>query len=118
MAVAKMKTKAKKLPVKPVGYIIMVRPDEVLKRTASGIITGTANEHSREEVAMVEGTLVAVGRLAWKDCGDAKPWAEIGDKVYFKRHVADRIKDDNDITDGKPQTYFLMTDTDLMGVMQ
>jgi len=117
MAVAKKKIASKKLPVNPVGYIIMVKPDDVLKKTASGIITGTDNQHSREEVAMVEGTLVAVGHLAWKDCGDGTPWAELGDKVYFKRHVADRIKDDNDIVDGKPQTYFLMTDKDVMGVM-
>jgi len=118
MAVAKKKIEAKKLPVKPVGYIVMIKPDDVLKKTESGIITGTADEHSREEVAMVEGTLVAVGHLAWKDCGDGSPWAKVGDRVYFKRHVADRIKDESDIVDGKAQIFFLLTDRDILGVLE
>ncbi len=101
----------------PCGNYVLVKPDDVLKQTSSGIITGTANEHSREEVAKVEGTLMAVGKDAWKDFGDGSPWARVGDKVFIKRHVSDRIEDKNDIVNGEAQKYFLLSDLDVLGVI-
>ncbi len=110
-------TKNKNPPLDPCGHYVLIRPDDVVRKTESGIITGTADEHSREGTAKVEGTLVAVGYNAWKDIGDGRAWAEVGDKVFFKRHVSDRIEDKNDIIDGHPQIFFLLTDLDVLGVI-
>ncbi len=111
-------TKNKKLPMHPCGNCVLIKPDDVLKTTESGIVTGTENEHDREEVAKVEGTLMAIGSCAWKDYGDGSPWAKVGDKVFFKRHVSDRIEDKNDIVNGKPQRYFLMSDIDVLAIIE
>ncbi len=104
--------------MRPCGNYVLVKPDDVLKQTSSGIITGTTSEHSREEVAKVEGTLVAIGKDAWADCGDGTPWAKVGDKVFIKRHVSDRIEDKNDIVNGEPQKYFLLSDLDVLAVIE
>lgn len=113
----KMKTIARAVPINPCGPHVLVKPDPVEKKTASGIITGTADLHAREEVARVKGTLVAIGQGAWIDYADGEPWAQVGDHVYFKRHVSDRYEDEDDIVDGKPQQYFLLSDLDILGVI-
>lgn len=107
----------KPLPMQPCGHYVLVRPDPVETTTASGIITGTNHQHEREAVARVKGTLVAVGEQAWQAFG-GDPWAEVGDRVYFKRHVSDRYEDQNDVVDGKPQVYFLMADENVLGVLE
>ena len=115
----------KKIPIKPCGHYVLVKPDPVETVTAGGIITGTKDLHAREEVARVKGTLVAVGQNAWKafgqgeDDGVGKPWAEVGDHVYFKRHVSDRYEDEDDIDqEGKPQAYFLLSDDNILAVIR
>ena len=110
--------KMKKPPIKAVGYYVLVKPDPIEKVTSSGIITGTAEHHVREEVASVRGTIVSIGDIAWADYTGGRRWAKLGDHVFFKRHVADRIKDENDIIDGKPQEYFLMSDQNILGVIE
>ena len=104
-------------PIRPCGHYVLVKPDPIEKTTASGIITGTADLHKREEVARVKGTLVATGPNAWIDFGGDQ-WAEVGDHVYFKRHVSDRYDDENDIVDGKPQQYFLLADENILGIIE
>lgn len=109
----------KKIPIKPVGTFLLIKPDPIEKTTESGIIVHSNESVARrEEVGRVKGTLVAIGDLAWKDYGEGEPWAEVGAHVYFKRHVADEYKDDEDMTDGKPQTYFLIPDLDLIGIIE
>jgi len=74
---------------------------------------------SRENTAKVRGTIVAVGKNAWKAFDDGEAWAKVGDSVYFKRHVSDRVEDKEDIgEDGKPQAYFLMSDENILAVIE
>lgn len=105
----------KKLPIEPCGAYILVKPDKFERKTASGLIVATEAEAEREDVARVEGILVAVGPAAWADYIDGEPWAEVGDHIYFKRHIADRYVDKDDLDEnGKPQIYFLMNDLNLL----
>lgn len=108
----------KKLPLRPCGPHVLVMPDPVEEVSEGGIITGTKEQLSREGVARVKGTIMAIGKGAWIDYGDGNPWAEVGDHVYFKRHVSDRYEDENDIVEGKPQQYFLLTDLDILGIIE
>jgi len=115
--VAKM-SRTKELPIKPCGHYVLIKPDAVEDTYGDmGIIAGTSNQLSREHVASVRGELVAVGENAWKAFDSGMPWANVGDKVYFKRHVADRIEDKDDIINGKPQDYFLMSDENILAVI-
>lgn len=107
-----------KLPLRPCGHYVLVKPDPVEKTTQSGIVLYShENEAKREEVARVKGTLVAAGETAWDAFGGDK-WAQVGDHVYFKRHVSDRFEDENDIVNDKPQVYFLMSDENILGVLE
>jgi len=110
--------KIDKLPLRPCGHYVLVKPDPVEKVSEGGIIVhSNKDEVSREEVARVKGTLVAAGETAWDAFGGDK-WAEVGDHVYFKRHVADRYLDENDYVDDKPQVYFLLADENILGVLE
>ena len=104
------------IPVIPTGHYVLVKPDRFEKTTESGLVIATDYEANREDVAAVKGTLVAIGPQAWLAFGD-EPWAEVGQKVYFKRHVSDQIFDNTDLVDGKPQRYFLMQDENILGVI-
>jgi co-chaperonin GroES (HSP10) len=104
--------------VRAVGHYVLVKPDTVESVSAGGIITGTQGQLQREQVASVKGTLVSIGDIAWADYTGGRRWANIGDRVFFKRHVADRIQDEKDIVDGKPQEYFLMNDNNILGVIE
>lgn len=106
-----------KLPLRPCGHYVLVKPDKFEITTESGIVVATKDQAKREEVARVKGTLVAAGETAWDAFGGDK-WAQVGDHVYFKRHVADRYLDEGDIVDGKPQEYFLMADENILGVLE
>lgn len=108
--------KTEELPIRPCGHYVLVKPDKVELTTESGIVIQSKQQAKREHVASVKGTLVAVGEQAWYAFGD-EPWAEVGDKVYFKRHVSDRIEDEKDLVDGQPQEYFLMADENILAVI-
>lgn len=107
----------KELPIRPCGHYVLVKPDRFERTTKSGIVIATEQQGKREDVASVKGTLVAAGPIAWKDYEGGQPWANVGDRVYYKRHIADRIQDDDDLVDGKPQEYFLMNDLNILGVI-
>ncbi len=117
-------TPTKKLPIHPCGHYVLVKPDPTETVSENGIVTMTKGQESREDVARVKGTLVAIGPNAWKAYnqgepdGVGKPWAELGDHVVIKRHVSDRYVDEDDIVDGKPQVYFLMVDENLLAVLE
>lgn len=114
----------KTLPIKPCGHYVLVKPDPIEKLSAGGIVTGTEQQHDREDVARVKGTLVSIGSNAWKAYnqgepdGVGKPWAKLGAHVLIKRHVSDRYIDEDDIVDGKPQVYFLMADENVLAVIE
>ena len=115
--VAKM-TKAKQnIRFKPCGNYVIVKP-EILEKVSTGGIILNDDMVSRENTAKVRGTLVGIGDSAWEDC-IGEPWAKVGDRVYFKRHVSDKIEDEDDLDEhGKPALYFLLSDLDILAVIE
>ena len=105
----------KKISVKPCGHYVLVEP-EIIDAVSEGGIILNKDMVNRENTAKVRGTIVAIGANAWKDYG-GEPWAEVGDKVWFKRHVSDKIEDDNDIDEhGEKKLYFLLNDNDILAI--
>ena len=116
--VAKIQKQTKKLRFNPCGNYVIVKPEVIEKVSTGGIILDDSMVN-RENTAKVRGTLVAVGDMAWKDWGDGSPWAKVGDRVYFKRHVSDKIEDEDDLDKhGKPTLYFLLADLDILAVIE
>lgn len=97
--------------IKPCGFRVVVRPDALVEKTASGIVVAYENK-DREQAAVQCGELVFIGPTAWKDYGDA-PWARAGDRVTFSRYAGRFIEDPDD-----PDTrYVLLNDEDILAVL-
>ncbi|MBR9702877.1 hypothetical protein GOV10_02490 [Candidatus Woesearchaeota archaeon] len=116
--VATMKKTSPLLKFKPCGHYVIIKPDTIEKVSDGGIILND-DMVNRENTAKVRGTLVAVGENAWTAFDSGLPWAKVGDKVYFKRHVSDKIEDETDLDEhGKPALYFLLADENVLAVIE
>lgn len=70
--------------INPKGPRILVLPDEVEVKTKSGIITSTGTQVLRDELAQVDGIVIAMGNT----CYDRQPapWCKVGDRVIFGKY--------------------------------
>ena len=99
------------------GHYVAVRPDKIEKISAGGIILDTEfdeGKRSRELAATTTGTIVSIGPDAWRAFRSKKPWAKVGDKVVYVRHVAKIIEDKDELEDGKPIKIFVMADENII----
>lgn len=92
----------------PVGYRVLVRPDDIEEKTAGGIVIAETIRDGHQS-AQSTGTLVAVGLDAWADY--RKSWAKVGDRVLFARYGGLLV----DGIDGNP--YRLLNDEQISGVV-
>ena len=93
----------------PAGHRILVLPDEVEHKTASGIVLATASQQQREEMAQVDGVLIAVGTNAWHD--QAAPFAVVGQRVMFGKYTGI-------VREGKDgKKYRVLSDLDVVAVI-
>lgn len=104
------------------GHYVAVVPDEVETVSKGGIILDTdfdSDKKARAEAASTVGTVISVGNTAWRaydgNDPDWKPWAKIGDRVWFQRHVAKVIEDEDNLNDdGKPRKIFIISDENVL----
>ncbi len=105
---------------RPCGHLILVEieplPEDLKQEKVSkgGIVIRAAlSEHeiNRHEDGRQIGKLVAVGFQAWKAFGDGTPWANIGDRIYFKRYAGIEFRDSED------KLYRVMNDDDMWLVL-
>jgi len=112
------------MKIKVVGHYVLVKPEREGKKLSRGGIIIPKGIAAREDVASVRGKIVGVGDNAWKafnqgESGPGKPWAKVGQNVFFKRHVSDRIEDKDDLDeDGEPEEYFLMNDENILAIIE
>lgn len=95
------------LHIKPVGYRVLIKADDIERATASGIIF--VLDEKLERAGQMRGTVVAKGDLAWSWCD--KPWAEVGDKVIYARYSGALLEDP--VT---KEDYYIMNDEDIVAV--
>jgi co-chaperonin GroES (HSP10) len=77
--------------MKPVGYRILVKPNQVDETSEGGIIL--VQDKKLEKAGQMTGTLVAIGNMAWTQYGDPTPWANVGDRVLYSRYAGSFIED-------------------------
>jgi co-chaperonin GroES (HSP10) len=99
--------------VNPLGYKILVLPQEVEAKTKGGIFLPDSKVE-KDGFQRREGIIVAMSPMAfhnpdWPDTA-AKP--QIGDRVMFARYQADEING----RDG--QTYWIMNDQSVMATIE
>lgn len=105
--------------IKPKGYFVLVKPDtleeqdELYKKAKEAGIILDKNSTQREFAATQTGVVVAIGPTAWRafDRNDPnwKPWAEIGERVFFQKYVSKQIVDED-----TGEEYFLMADENIL----
>lgn len=89
---------------------------ELAKRGFDPNAGADQNKVSRMELAEERGVVYQVGKLAYDYVDQAiEPDCEIGDRVWFVRHIAKIVEDyDNLDSDGHPTTLFVMTPDNLV----
>ena len=97
--------------IKPVLLRVLVKPDEVEKKTESGIILQL---DKREEKAVELGTVLAVGNTAYKEFGTTadSEGIRVGSKVSFTKYAGKEVKGEND------ELLLILNDEDIVGVYE
>lgn len=100
--------------MKPVGFCVLVKPDEPAEALKSNAIAIPDTVSDKWRIEADTGTLVAIGNCAWKGINghDDSPWANVGDHVVYAKYGGKVMKD--------PQTeekYILLQDKDIIGVV-
>lgn len=93
----------------PVEYKILILPEEVERKTETGIIL-TDKVTDREKMAQVRGKLIAVGGNAFEDWQDPIP--KVGDSVYYAKYAGLIVKGKDDVE------YRLANDKDITAIVK
>lgn len=96
--------------IKAVGWTVLVKPAETVKKSEAGIILGTLTELEREQLAQIYGEVVDIGPGAW--CDESEPRCAIGDKVIFRRYAGEQFDGNDSIK------YRLMNDKDILAIKE
>ena len=70
--------------ITPCGHRLLILPEDVEKKTDSGIILGTASAEKMEALAQTFGWVVELGPTAYND--QPAPWCKAGDRVSFAKY--------------------------------
>jgi len=92
---------------KPTGNKIMVLMDKTEEVSSGGIILHKTTT-SRDEMAQMEGTVVAMGPLAYNDQGET--WVHVGDRVKIQKFAGWLHEDGED-------KYRVLHDLDVIMVL-
>ena len=88
--------------------------DVITKGALKGFKLDVGEGHQREKASTVVGIVAEIGNMAWRaydgDQPDWKPWAKVGDKVYFAKYAGKfiTIEDEN---------YIIVNDEDIQAVI-
>lgn len=98
--------------IKTPGYRLLVKPDEIKKQTASGIIIEYGENEKLEKGARVTGTVVDIGWQCWGIHKGEQPWCKLGDKIFWAKYAGKQVID--------PYTneeFLILNDEDVCGVV-
>ena len=97
---------------KPTGHRVLVRVEEVERKTESGIIIADITA-DKEQLGQDAGVVVEIGNTAYSD--QQAPWCQVGDNVKFGRYAGQIIskKQSNDGLE-----YRVLNDLDIVLVKE
>ena len=98
--------------IEPAGHRVLVKVEEVEKKTAGGIIIADTIRDKMTEANIFE-TIVKIGQNAWKAFDDGVPWAKEGDRVAFAKYGGFVIEDPN-----TKEQFRLLNDEDITAIIR
>ena len=97
--------------IKPILYRMVLKLDEVEKKTQGGIII--PEEVSKRERRAVEiGTVIALGPTCYKDYDVASDYIKPGDRVVIAKYSG------KDVTDVDDKEYVIINDVDVLCILR
>lgn len=96
--------------IKPTGHHVLIRLQEVEKKSEGGIILPDAT-HKKEQAGGQFAEIIDTGPTAWDEY--SKPWAKIGDTVLVVRYAGAQWD-----WDGEEKLYRIINDDEIIAVMK
>jgi len=79
---------------KPLGWKVLVQPNQAKKKTAGGIILSTQSQEN-EEYLTAHGTILSLGPTAYKDRDTGQSWEgqwpDVGDRVTYGKYAGQKL---------------------------
>lgn len=109
----------------PCGHRVLVRQekyeeqDEVFKSARGAGIEIVTDRNVRYQASVDKGTIVSVGKTAWKDFG-GEAWASVGDQVVFAKNAGKIVHDpeEKSLPEDKRTPYVLLNDEDVIAILR
>jgi co-chaperonin GroES (HSP10) len=103
------------LPVKPVGYRILIKQQSKSNLSSGGIVLGSDKEAGRQQKGQCFGEVMELGADSYpSDKFPGGPWCKVGDIVRYRAYSGEIFKDEND----ENVWWHLMNDEDILGVVK
>lgn len=68
------------------GHRVLIKPVFESEETDWGFKLDVGDDFKRHKAAAHVGEIISIGPNAWLAFDNGKPWAEVGDKVYFAKY--------------------------------
>lgn len=103
-----------------VGHRVLIKPHLQDEVSDGGIYLAVGETFERERGATQIGTIVSIGPNAWLDFKSAdaegnlvagKPWAKVGDVVYYAKYAGKEVKAGNE------DKYVIVNDEDVQCII-
>ncbi len=106
--------------IEPAGHYVLVRPQKLedvdSAYKAAERIPGfqfAGQEKRKEQIAVSKGTVLSLGKSAYKDMQDGIPWCKVGDLVAYVRHGGMFVQDPDTEED-----LLLLNDSDIVALLK
>lgn len=96
--------------IKPVGYSLVVEPEQVQEQNDAGIYVGTPESIERLQMQQTDGIVLAIGPMAFSDETESR--CKEGDRVVMRAYAGMMRKG----VDGK--VYRIIADTEVIGILE
>ena len=107
--------------VEMVGHRVLHKPaddithEEIKDGALAGFKLDVGDDWKRQKAGTVIGEVISIGPMAWKafdgDNPEWKPWAKVGDIVYFAKYGGKFITIDE-------EDYIIINDEDVQGIIR
>ena len=105
------------LPLRPVGYYLLVR-ERKAERTSKGGILIAPEAQDAQQYLTTTGTVAAMGDSCYAHREfQGRPWCELGTRVLFHKHAGLRIDTVSPDPGEDDIRYRLLKDNDILAVI-
>ena len=100
------------MKIEPKGVTVLIKPKKVDDKSAGGILI-PVSVRNREQAAVTEGEVIAIGPSAWADY-EENDGVQVGDWVAYAQYAGHFIAD----PEGKDRDgYVIVNDQDIKAVI-